>query len=87
MLYSGLLDKNGYLCETLINPSHPVVLLQRGESRGDRFVESLSSDLNGVLNVLDILHGDCACSENHAPRFYKILLLFAILVTWPGRFY
>ncbi len=65
MLYGRLLDKNGHRCEPLTDLSYPVVLLQRGESRGDRFIESLRSDLYGVLNVSDILYRNCAGSENH----------------------
>ena len=42
-----------------------VVLLQGGESRGDRFIECLRGDLNGVLNVSNILYRNCARSENH----------------------
>ena len=61
----GLLDKNSYRREPLTDLSYPVVLLQRGESRGDRFIESLRSDLYGVLNVSDILYRNCARSKNH----------------------
>jgi len=65
MFYGRLLDKNGHRCEPLTDLSYPVVLLQRGESRGDRFIESLRSDLYGVLNVPDIPYRNCARSENH----------------------
>ena len=65
MLYGRLLDKNGYRCEPLTDLSYPVVLLQRGESRGDRFIESLRGDLYGVLNVSKILYRNRACSKNH----------------------
>ena len=65
MLYGWLLDKNGHRCEPLTDLSNPVVLLQRGESRGDRFIESLRSDLYGVLNGSDILYRNCARSKNH----------------------
>ena len=68
MLYGRLLDKNGHRCEPLTDLSYPVVLLQRGESRGDRFIESLRSDLYGVLNVLDILYRNCARSKNHVQK-------------------
>ena len=54
MLYGWLLDKNGHRCEPLTDLSYPVVLLQRGESRGDRFIEGLRSNLYGVLNVSKI---------------------------------
>ena len=65
MLYGRLLDKNGHRCEPLTDLSYPVVLLQGGESRGDRFIESLRSDLYGVLNVSNILYRNCARSKNH----------------------
>jgi hypothetical protein len=65
VLYGRLLDKNSYRCEPLTDLSYPVVLLQRGESRGDRFIESLRSDLYGVLNVSKILYRNCARSKNH----------------------
>jgi len=65
MLYGRLLDKNGYRCEALTDLSHPVILLQGGESRGDRFIESLRGDLYGVLNVSNILYRNCARSKNH----------------------
>ena len=68
MLYGRLLDKNSYRCEPLTDLSYPVVLLQRGESRGDRFIESLRSDLYGVLNVSDILYRNCARSKNHVQK-------------------
>jgi hypothetical protein len=45
-----------------------VVLLQGGESRGDRFIESLRSDLYGVLNVSNILYRNCARSQNHVQK-------------------
>ena len=67
MLYGRLLDKNSYRCKPLTDLSYPVVLLQRGESRGDRFIESLRSDLYGVLNVSDILYRNCARS-NHVQK-------------------
>ena len=65
MLYGRLLDKNSYRCEPLTDLSYPVILLQRGESRGDRFIESLRRDLYGVLNVSDIFYRNCARSEDH----------------------
>jgi hypothetical protein len=65
MLYGWLLDKNSHRCESLADLSYPVVLLQRGESRGDRFIESLRSDFYGVLNVSDVLYRNCARSKNH----------------------
>ena len=68
MLYGRLLDKNSYRCEPLTDLSYPVVLLQRGESCGDRFIESLRSDLYGVLNVSDILYRNCARSKNHVQK-------------------
>ena len=68
MLYGRLLDKNSYRRKPLTDLSYPVVLLQRGESRGDRFIESLRSDLYGVLNVSDILHRNCARSKNHVQK-------------------
>ena len=68
MLYGWLLDKNGHRCEPLTDLSYPVVLLQRGESRGDRFIESLRRDLYRVLNVSKILYRNCARSKNHVPK-------------------
>ena len=65
MFYGRLLDKNAHGCKSLADLSYPVVVLQRGESRSDRFIESLRSDLYGVLNVSDILHRNCAGSKNH----------------------
>ena len=65
MLYRWLLDKNGHRCEPLTDLSYPVVLLQRGESRGDRFIESLGRDLDGVLNASKILYRNRARSKNH----------------------
>jgi hypothetical protein len=65
VLYGRLLDKNGYRYEPLTDLSHPVVLLQGGESRGNRFIECLRSDLYGVLNVSKILYRNCARSEDH----------------------
>src|ERR1700688_3541104 len=69
-----LLDTNGHRCEPLTNLSYPVVLLQRGESRGDRFIESLRSDLYGVLNVSKILYRNCARSKNHVQK--RIIFAF-----------
>jgi hypothetical protein len=46
-----LLDKNGHRREPLTNLYYPIVLLQGGESRGNRFIERLGGDLNRVLNV------------------------------------
>ena len=65
VLYGWLLDKNGHRCEPLTDLSYPVVLLQGGESRGDRFIESLRGNLYGVLNVSKIRDRNCACSKNH----------------------
>ena len=47
VLYGRLLDKNSYRCEPLTDLSYPVVLLQGGESGGDRFIEGLGGDLEG----------------------------------------
>ena len=68
VLYRWLLDKNGHRCEPLTDLSYPVVLLQRGESRGGRFIESLRGNLYGVLNVSDILYRNCARSKNHVQK-------------------
>ena len=68
MLHGRLLDKNGYRCEPLTDLSYPIVLLKSGESGGDRFIESLRSDLYGVLNVSDILYRNCARSKNHVQK-------------------
>jgi hypothetical protein len=62
MLHGRLLDKNSYRCDPLTDLSYPVVLLQGGESCGDRFIESLRGDLYGVLNVSKILDRNCARS-------------------------
>jgi hypothetical protein len=53
MFYGRLLDNNSHGCESLADLSYPVILLQGGESRGDRFIECLRRDLCGVLNVSD----------------------------------
>ena len=65
MLYGRLLDNNTHRRESLADLSYPVILLQGGESRGDRFIESLRSDLYGVLNVSKIPDRNCARSKNH----------------------
>ena len=65
MLYGWLLDNNSYRCESLTDLSYPVVLLQGGESRGDRFIESLRGNLYGVLNVSKISDRNRARSKNH----------------------
>ena len=65
VLYGRLLDKNSYRCEPLTDLSYPVVLLQGGESRGDRFIESLRGNLYGVLNVSKISDRNRARSKNH----------------------
>ena len=65
MLYGWLLDKNRYRYEPLADLSYPIVLLKGGESRGDRFIESLGGDLDGVLNVPNVLYRNCAVSQNH----------------------
>jgi hypothetical protein len=62
------LDKNGYRCEPLTDLSYPVVLLQGGKSRGNRFIESLCGDLYGVFNVSDILYRNCARSKDHIQK-------------------
>src|SRR4051812_31018262 len=68
MLHGRLLDKNTHSGEPLADVSYPVVPLQGRESRCDRFIERLSSDLYRVLNVLNVLHRNCARSENHTPE-------------------
>ena len=68
MLYGRLLDNNSHRGESLADLSYQVVLLQGGESRGDRFIESLRSDLCGVLNVPKILYRYCARSKNHVEK-------------------
>jgi len=65
VLYGWQLDKNGHRCKPLTDLSYPVVLLQRGESRGDRFIESLRGNLYGVLNVSKIPDRNRARSKNH----------------------
>jgi hypothetical protein len=54
MPYGRLLNNDTHRCETLPDFPHPVVLLQGSESRGNRFIERRGSDLDGVLNVLNI---------------------------------
>ena len=68
MLYGRLLDENRHRYEPLTDLSYPVVLLQRGESRSDRFIESLRSDLYGVLNVSEVFYCNCARSKNHVQK-------------------
>ena len=68
MFYGRLLDNNSHRCESLADLSYPVVLLQDGESRGNCFIESLRSDLCGVLNVPKILYRYCARSKNHVQK-------------------
>jgi hypothetical protein len=65
VLYGRLLDKNSYRCEPLTDLSYPVVLLQGGEGRGDRFIESLRGHLYGVFNVSKISDRNRARSKNH----------------------
>ena len=65
MLYGRLVDNNSHRAESLADLSYPAVLLQRGESRGDRLIERLRRNLYGVLYILDILYRNCARSENH----------------------
>jgi hypothetical protein len=65
VLYGRLLDENSYRCEPLTDLSYPVVLLQGGESSGDRFIESLRGNLYGVLNVSKISDRNPARSKNH----------------------
>jgi len=65
VLYGWLLDENGHCCESLSDLSHPAVPLQGGESRGDRFIESLRGNLYGVLNVSKVPDRNRACSKNH----------------------
>jgi len=68
VLYGRLLNKNSYRCEPLTDLSYPVVLLQGGESCGDRFIESFRGDLYGVLNVSKIFYRNCARSKNHVQK-------------------
>jgi len=68
VFYGRLLDNNSHRCESLADLSYPVVLLQDGESRGNCFIESLRSDLCGVLNVPKILYRYCARSKNHVQK-------------------
>jgi hypothetical protein len=65
VLHGRLLDKNSHRCEPLTDLSYPVVLLQGGKGRGDRFIESLRGNLYGVLNVLKISDRNRARSKNH----------------------
>jgi hypothetical protein len=59
-----------------------VVLLQGGESRGDRLIESLRSDLYGVLNVSDILYRNRARSKNHMQE--RTIFVFCSLLRCDG---
>ena len=68
MLYGRLLDKNTHRCEPLADFPYPVVLLQGRERNSDRFIESLRSDLYGVLNISDILYRNYARSKNHVQK-------------------
>ncbi len=87
MLYGRLLDNNGHSCESLADLSYPVVLLQGGESRGDRFIESLRGDLYGVLNVSNVLDRNCARSENHTREGSIFAFCSPLLpVCWAARF-
>jgi len=84
VLYGWLLDNNSYRCESLTDLSYPVVLLQGGESRGDRFIESLRGNLYGVLNVSKISDRNRARSKNHVQEgsifaFCSLLRAVAIL--------
>jgi len=68
VLYGRLMDNNSHRRESLTDLSYPVVLPQDGESRSNRFIESLRSDLCGVLNVPKILYRYCARSKNHVQK-------------------
>ena len=68
MLHGRLLNNNSHGRESLADLSYPVVLLQGGQSGCDRFVECLRGDLDGVLNVSNILYRNCARSEDHKPK-------------------
>ena len=68
MLYGRLVDNNSHRGESLADLSYPVVLLQGRKTGGDRFIESLRSDLCGVLNVPKILYRYCARSKNHVQK-------------------
>ena len=59
-----------------------LVLLQGGESRGDRFIESLRSDLYGVFNVSDIFYRNCARSKNHMQE--RTMFVFCSLLRCDG---
>ena len=78
VLHGRLLDNNSHRRESLADLSYPVILLQGGESHGDRFIESLRSDFCGVLNVSNILYGNCARSQNH--RRERIIFAFCSLL-------
>ncbi len=82
MLYGRLLDKNSYRCEPLADLSYPAILLQGGESRGDRFIESLRSNLYGVLNVSKIPDRNCARSKNHVQERN----IFSFCSPWWSKF-
>jgi len=65
VLNGRLLDNNSHRCESLADFSYPIVLLQGSERRGDRRIESLRGNLNGVLNVSKIPDRNRARSKNH----------------------
>jgi hypothetical protein len=77
VLYGRLLDNNSHRCESLADLSYPVVLLQGRKRAGDRFIECLRSDLYGVLDISNILHRNCARSENHIQE--RIIFAFRSL--------
>jgi len=81
----GLLDNNCHSCESLADLSYPVVLLQGCKSGGDRFIESFSSNLYGMLNVSDILHRNCACSEDHKRKRTIFAFCSLRLLSWLAR--
>ena len=68
MLYGRLLDKNAHSCEPLTDFSDPVVLLQGRKSGGDRLIECLSSNVDRVLHIANILYRYCARPQNHYDR-------------------
>jgi hypothetical protein len=85
MPYGRLLDENAHCCEALLDLSYPVVPLQGRKSGGDRFVECLRSDLNGVLNVANISYGYCASPENHRPSLaLSLFVRHDDVLTRPG---
>jgi hypothetical protein len=75
MLDSWLLDKNRHGCKSLTNFAYPVIFLQGSKSSGNRFIERFGSDIDGMLNFLDVSERNCAWSQNHEGRLAYSLFI------------